>query len=618
MKCLRASLLLLPLILIYIPCNAGLCFAEGNTIKVVEIQPDPFLPLVLSSEVHFMVKVEYNMVDPLGDITVIIQKGEFGGVDPIIASIRKVVPKGSGSIVLEQTARVPETRVLKVATQILGFGTTIINHTNDTLDFKEYSVIKPYNIVLVNPNIQQVEMSNLSLKRSYSFGGPQRFKIEELLAKRDFQSLEQLLEQMLRQYKIDTQYEGYLQQAYESFSPFYEIALRDLDLWVSTRGSYISFCARGVYKALQASSVFEKNKHQLYLDASNDLQTSIKKNPSLMPAYTWLIKIATKTSDVPFTAIEILKQAEKNDPSTFNVRYEYMMSLKPAFGGSYEKMNVFSVQAAKYANLNPLLWSLQGEVDADRADNSYRDDNCAAAIKYYTAALKFGDRTSWLKNRAYCYERLGQNNEARADFERIRYYNLQDNAVVARSPLVDLSTMNYQVKENGYVDPKINTYNIHSYVVLPVEHHVEFLDARPWEGQRVIKRNTDKIELMMLRLGHECVERAKLEALLREQKLSQTGLTIEKAQYVGKLINADAAIITTIPGMGIHHSQSAYFVDIDIKAVSVSTGQILWKSLLKGFVVTELFGNDYEVVLDNIETKLYELLERKLNEKMHP
>jgi tetratricopeptide (TPR) repeat protein len=459
-------------------------------------------------------------------------------------------------------------------------------------------------------NTQHVEMNNAALKRYLDFGGPNIMKIEHLISSHDFRSIESWYEQMLQQYKKDAQYEWYLQQGYETFNRGYAISLTDLDMWVKTTGSYISYAARGIYKAQQRLNYEPKTKQQIHDEAAKDLQIAISKNPSLMPAYTWLIILA-RDSKMTFTPKQILEKAEKNDRRTYIVRYNYILSLQPQKGGSYQKMREFAEQMVKHVDSNPRLWSLQGEADADQANRHYEEGNYSLAIASYTAALKFGDRTSWLIRRAECYEKIGKNDKAMADFEKVRYYDFLDSSVKVRFAQPDVSDLNYIITEKSYIDPKLNTYNIQSYVVLPVEHHVQWLDVYK-AGPGLIKKNINKIELLMMRLGKDCVERSKLDAILKEQALSLTGLTNEKAQYVGKLINADAVVIATIPSMGLHSTQSTFFEDIDIKAVSVATGKILWKSLLKGSVVAPQDTYNNDDILDTIETKLYELLESKL------
>ena len=72
-----------------------------------------------------------------------------------------------------------------------------------------------------------------------------------------------------------------------------------------------------------------------------------------------------------------------------------MLSLRPRWGGSYDAMSEFGRYAIRYVGLNPRLWSLQGEVEADRGDLRCNDNNYAAAIESSDAAMRFGERVNW-------------------------------------------------------------------------------------------------------------------------------------------------------------------------------------------------------------------------------
>jgi hypothetical protein len=67
--------------------------------------------------------------------------------------------------------------------------------------------------------------------------------------------------------------------------------------------------------------------------------------------------------------------------------------------------------------------------------------------------------------------------------------------------------------------------------------------------------------------------------------------------------------------LGVHSTQSIFFENIDIEAVFVATGKVIWKSLLHGRVVADLNKYNYEILTDTIETKLYEMLASKLNKE---
>jgi len=477
---------------------------------------------------------------------------------------------------------------------------------------------------LVDQSSKQVELSNMTLKKERDIGEPNIAKIKELVSKHDFNALDNLYDEFLKKYEKDVLYEWYLNQAYSIFTPNNDMSIEDLDMWVAKTGSYVAYAARGGYKtelgliARGAKFIADtpdskiQEMQRWHNEAAKDLQIAITKKSSLISAYSILMEIAT-ASNMPFTARQILDGAEIFDKRTFYVKAGYMNSLLPRWGGTYREMSEFAQSELKYLNSNPRLWTLQGAADADRADDYYREENYAAAIESYTQALKFGDCVTWLKYRAACYYKQGKKDEATADYKRVLYYSPANTTALEffASPGT-LSGLEYDLSEHSYVDPKIHELNIKSCAVLSVEHKVNWLNTRPDKGKVIVYNNIAKIERMLRGLGYNCLERSKVVEILDNQKLSLAGLSNEKAQQIGKLIKADAVIIATIPSMGKNHSRNMYFEDITIKAISVTSGQVVWSSQLKGSVVAGQNTYDYTLILDSMESKLYDLLQAKL------
>jgi tetratricopeptide (TPR) repeat protein len=475
----------------------------------------------------------------------------------------------------------------------------------------------------INDANKYVELSNIALKKYSAFGEPNKIQIKQMLTQHDFISLEKIYEGIFELCKKEVQYEGFLGSAYDLFNPD-DVSIKDLDLWVAQTGSYMAYAARGAYKTTEGywerggkyiseTPQYKIDKMQrLHEEAALDLQVAISKNPALMPAYVDLIDIA-KASTMTFTARQILEKAVAHDNRTFLVRYKYIRSLLPRWGGSHEEMSKYAQQTTQYTHLNPRLWSLQGEVSADRADDYEREGDYQSAVVSYTAALQFGDRTSWLKERAICYSKLGQMDLAAADANRVLYYSPTD--LIARSLTSSNSplSLKYNLSDNSYITPKIDKLNIRSYAVLSVNLKVSWLNARGGgQSKAVVNNNIAKIERMLKGLGYEYLERPKIIALVDDQKLSLTELTNEKAQRIGRLVGSDAVIIATIPAMGKNHALNTYYEDIEIKAISVADGHTIWSSFLKGSADGGQDAYGHMIILDSIESKLYDLLQKKL------
>ncbi len=466
----------------------------------------------------------------------------------------------------------------------------------------------------------RAQKHNVALNKCLDYGSPSTYKIAYLLSRHDYKALDQWFETMLQQYKQDAQYECYLDKGFAAFNQR-NMPLKDLDSWVAATGSATAYAARGAYKAKQGFGArgvkfFSETRtdqinemQRSHDEATKDLQTAISKNPSLMPAYTWLIKMA-KASDMPYDAKQILQKAEENDKRSYSVRDAYIGFL--SWRGSIEEIADFANQESHFADLNPRLWSLQGTADGQRAFILHRERNYASAVELYTSALKFGDNPRLLRMRSLCYSALNNKELSRADIDKFRYYVSRDMTDYVPGEPADVAGLKFEVSEKSYIDTLNNKNKVRSYLVLPVEQLTPFPDDLSDVGKRDSKRNIDKIELMVMRLGSECVERTNLNSILNERKISPSNIANENAQTVGKLMSADAVVITT-NSQKVYHATRTYVTDIDIKAVSVVSGNILWQSHLNGSVsVDASLTNLHELIYDTLETKLYNALEDKL------
>lgn len=245
------------------------------------------------------------------------------------------------------------------------------------------------------------------------------------------------------------------------------------------------------------------------------------------------------------------------------------------------------------------------------------------AIKDYLVASDLGN--SWAQNRLGWFYMTGTH--VKIDLVKAEQYLImaaRQNNKTASENLVILNNLKkdsfkYNLSDDTSVTPNVNELNIHSYAVLNVDLQVDWLNKRGKSQSTAFINNViAKIEKMLKSLGYACLDRSRIIAVLDDRKLSVADLTNEKAQQIGNLINADAVIIATIPSMGINRAQNIYYENIEIKAISVANGQIIWNSRLKGSVdATGQEANSHMVILDAIESKLYDLLQDKLKSAIH-
>jgi hypothetical protein len=127
------------LIVLAISLMAINAFAGSSSIKILEIDPNPSKSLKVGSEIHFKVKLEYNVSDDSAVANLIFQKGEdSGNFDSVIGNTMQVINKGKGTVTLEKKITIPDTKVLQVFTPLMIPGQT----QTTTVDMKVYKVVK--------------------------------------------------------------------------------------------------------------------------------------------------------------------------------------------------------------------------------------------------------------------------------------------------------------------------------------------------------------------------------------------------------------------------------------------------------------------------------------------
>jgi hypothetical protein len=131
---------------------------------------------------------------------------------------------------------------------------------------------------------------------------------------------------------------------------------------------------------------------------------------------------------------------------------------------------------------------------------------------------------------------------------------------------------------NITTSPGLKQEKIAVYAVLPFEFRDESIanyseQAKAADSAQVM----EAFETEMIRTGFAFVEREQVNRLLGEMKLQHSGFTdYGKTKEIGTMLNADAIITGQVVSFHIT-PKNRINLQVVIKAVSVSTGLILWK-----------------------------------------
>lgn len=253
-----------------------------------------------------------------------------------------------------------------------------------------------------------------------------------------FEELEAASKAYETAFKLDPLAESSLMKLYVDIcqcrSPGRDL-LPQLDRWVETRPSYMSLAARGTYFAelgyMQRGGDLIRNTPPSQLAAMRasheralrDLEAALRLNPKFVPTYIALMKVHQATGSLEQAAAAV-GAATKEIPKTYYIRAHYLRTLRPKWGGSFASMKAYTDTLDDAARLNPRIWSLKGEEAGERADVALRQGDYADAVKFYTQALQFGDRASFLRGRSQAYQGLSDFRLALDDMQKYQTYDM--------------------------------------------------------------------------------------------------------------------------------------------------------------------------------------------------
>jgi hypothetical protein len=136
---------------------------------------------------------------------------------------------------------------------------------------------------------------------------------------------------------------------------------------------------------------------------------------------------------------------------------------------------------------------------------------------------------------------------------------------------------------------KINNFNFNNskVTIVRMDMLVGWLNDKNLHNKELLKksiqtRNSERVEITMLKLGAKVTEREKVDRLLSEIKFSMTGVTESQAIKIGKMLNSDYVIFGNISNYGFIDAGKTIGIDIGIKAVSIESGSIVFQCLLSG------------------------------------
>lgn len=252
--------------------------------------------------------------------------------------------------------------------------------------------------------------------------GSNIIKLRALLKKNEFIELNKELEKLNKSYKKNKSTEDELFSAYKAFrikdSTFSSI----FDSWVSaTPDSYQPYLARAIFQYQMgwlsrgtkwASETKDEQMSEMashFTSSSKDIIKAINLNGPPVVSYYYMIGI-TSTVGRDDETERFMRKALESDPASFNIRYRYIKTLTPKWGGSFDKMQAYIDETSKYISFNPRLKIIEGSIFLEAGDMQALSNKYSIADTLYAKSLEFGQYHETLFKR-------GKNNNRRGEYK---------------------------------------------------------------------------------------------------------------------------------------------------------------------------------------------------------
>jgi len=275
-------------------------------------------------------------------------------------------------------------------------------------------------------------------------------KIRQLLNDKQFKELNELLASAQKDCLRDFRKEYNIADAVKVFSRTAGIEdllnewvkdyAQEWQPYIARAGFYfgLAWASRGEKWAKDTTDQRFKGMSDYLSKARADINSALKLDPKILPAYIMLICMNKMVSDYLPNYLRLIginkaagedldnalvyKKAIAIFPLSFTLRLEYLYALEPRWGGSYEAMESLVAQNQAVAKQNPRLKLLEGVIAWDQGNAAWdgldKNKDKDKALALYNTALTAGDYWLFYEARATLYRSLKDYSKAVNDIDR--------------------------------------------------------------------------------------------------------------------------------------------------------------------------------------------------------
>lgn len=247
-------------------------------------------------------------------------------------------------------------------------------------------------------------------------------KLLELLESKQYGLLEDHLDKLHQKTDVDINFETSLYQAYSSFSINKPILINEIKQWQLSNPSSLhaklaeAFYFYGQGWATRGSKNIAKTeqatitKMKKLMSKSELLLNDIVQSPKYSLVASALLIAVRQVSGGNGSTKDAYLSAIERYPNSYLIRFRYLISLQPRWGGSYREMLSIINDSKLRAAQNEQLALLQAAIIEEAGDISVIHGDKQGAKEFYEYALKFGDNP-------YIRQKLGKIEYRLANYE---------------------------------------------------------------------------------------------------------------------------------------------------------------------------------------------------------
>lgn len=268
----------------------------------------------------------------------------------------------------------------------------------------------------------------------------------KLIKDKQYEKLDSKLQVLQDEFIQDVTRERTLLRALQSFdnsNAQLEYILKD---WVKANPSSIyahaslgmyhlnlAFLSRGTHFINETNKKQIAKMHAHFRKAKDEFQFAIDKNPKFTIPFAYMLHIfMANGQDNEYEAI--LKKALLENPNSYVIRYNHLLSLQPKWGGSLKELKYFMDETSKLYGNNEVLKRQEGYYQYVQADILRLQDNFDKnkQINYLHEAIKLNPyNSSYYESRGNSYYYyFNEYQKAINDYTKALEFSPQDSSIL--------------------------------------------------------------------------------------------------------------------------------------------------------------------------------------------